>query len=296
MLCAGTVESIISSLFSSLSSTLRSQLTTAVSSYVLKTEPTPSSSSHLAPLSSLPSLWASQVSTQVVLLATQLSLDLAVTAALQETERGNKSAFENVCTKIDSLVVAALRMLQGQLVDQENFDSKNDPSSLATAEEVEWSPYPSQEADKMGRVPVTPDQASWLRSILLLLTSHRQRALEMAALSEESGRESGLLTSFLWQSRLHWTWSSSERMCHIDTLGARLPYGCHYTGSCTHVVLTPSTERAVVFLLQEAGRGTNTLLTGPEVWEALSVTMYRVQLSTYIYMYIIDVQLSTYMF
>ena len=230
-----------------------------------------------------------------MLLATQLGLDLAVTAALQETERGNKSAFENVCTKIDSLVVAALRMLQGQLVDQENFDSKNDPSSLATAEEVEWSPYPSREADKMGRVPVTPDQASWLRSILLLLTSHRQRALEMAALSEESGRESGLLTSFLWQSRLHWTWSSSERTCHIDTLGARLPYGCHYTGSCTHVVLTPSTERAVVFLLQAAGRGTNTLLTGPEVWEALSVTTYRVQLSTYIYM--TDVlQLSTYIY
>ena len=50
----------------------------------------------------------------------------------------------------------------------------------------------------------------------------------------------------------------------LPALHASLPYGYHFTGSASRVVLTPETERVILFLLQTVTQGTNTLLTGPK--------------------------------
>lgn len=255
------MESIISSLFSSLNSTLRSQLVTATSSFVLKNETTPSFPS------SLPSLWSSQLSTQIVLLATQLSLDTAMTSALQQIEKGNKLCLESFCEEMDKLVATGVKMLQGQPAESESEDSSI-PTHIDAAGEM----YLPRERDSASGVPVTPHQAVRLRSVLLILHSHHQRALKMTQhVAEEPVSGSSHLTSFLWESSLHWTWSSTERTCNVTTLGAQLSYGFHYMGTTSRVVLTPSTERALVFLLQAVHQGNNTIMTGPEVGQHSAV-------------------------
>lgn len=254
------MEGIITSLLTSLTATLRSQLNTAISSFIYKSESTPTP---LSPLSSLPSLWTSQLATQVILLTTQLGLDLALTSALQEMEKGNRAALERTSTELDKLVRAAVRMLQGQPVAAEGAEQEQAAPALR-------GPYPPNETEEGGRVLVSLEQTNCLQSILLILCSHRQQLQDV----EQRGG-SGPTESFAWQSRLRWTWSSTERTCHISTAGASLCYGCHYTGSSGRIVLTPPTERALVFLLQAACQGHSAVLNGREVSGELCMYMYR---------------------
>lgn len=258
--CSGPVEGVLGSLLSSLTSSLHSQLTSAVSSYLLKED-----GSH-PPLSLLPSLWASHTAaTQVVLLTTQLSLDQALTLALQ-----NKHAIESICAEIQTvkkLIKTAIAMLQGRPVNQDGGEAKSKHSSeeaavretSASGSHFEW-PHPYRESDH--RDGLTPARSSRLQSLLLLLFCHRQTAVNLV---QHAKQKSDLSQSYAWQSRLHWSWSSSDSVCHVTTLGAQLPYAYHYTGSRGRVVLTPSTERALVFLLQAASQRNNTILNGPEV-------------------------------
>ena len=271
--CAGSVEGTITSLLTSLTATLRSQLNTAISSFVCKSESTPSPPSLL---SSLPPLWTSQLATQVILLATQLGLDLALTSALRETEKGHRTALESACTELDELVQTAVRMLQGQPAAPEGAEQE---------QVVQSRPYPPSEREERGRVLVSLEQSNCLQSILLILYSHRQRLQHVEQRGGSSPTE-----SFAWQSRLRWSWSGAERTCHISTVGAGLPYGCHYTGSSGRVVLTPSTERALVFLLQAACQGYSTVLSGREVSGELGMAVHtciyvRTCMHTCTYMY-----------
>lgn len=197
-----------------------------------------------------------------MLLTTQLSLDTAVMSALQETEKGNRTSLDSISIEIDKLVAIAVKMLQGQLTGNES--ALNSRVSTPAGTNAPEKLYPSHEREGIvDVVPVAADQASRLRSVLLVLYSHRQRVVEMTRHKEDGGN--GCLTSFLWQSKLHWTWSASEKTCHVTTLGARLSYGFHYVGSSSRVVLTPSTERALVFLLQAVDQRNHTMMTGPEV-------------------------------
>ena len=190
-----------------------------------------------------------------------------MTAALQETEKGNMAPLKVVCEDMNKLIKMAVKMLQGHSVaEREKVDPDDTSSPTASASTTE-EPYPHRTRDMAGSVPVTHDQASRLRSVLLILNSHHQRAVEMTQFEgggdEDGGK--GHLNSFFWKNRLHWMWSQSEKMCHMTTLGAQLSYGFHYVGSSSRVVLTPSTERALVFLLRAVHQGTNTLMNGPEV-------------------------------
>ena len=67
---------------------------------------------------------------------------------------------------------------------------------------------------------------------------------------------------------LHWTWSDGSKLeesCHVITIGAHLSYGYHYVGSGSRIVLTPTTERALTFLVQAVHQGHNTLMNVEEV-------------------------------
>ena len=112
---------------------------------------------------------------------------------------------------------------------------------------------------------VTPRyQVHKLQNILLVLSQYRQRVSSLTRHITESSSTGDLSKSFLWQSMLHYHWSSQDQSCQLSTLHASLPYGYHFTGSASHVVLTPETERVILFLLQTVTQGTNTLLTGPK--------------------------------
>ena len=263
--CAGTVENIITSLFSSVHSTLHSQLSSAMSSLALTTG-APSSS----PLSLLPALWSSTTSTQIVLLATQLSLDTAVEAAVQsrgaETSTSG-SSLEKLYEEIRGLMQGAVRMLQGR--HGHSVAPENTVQQEESVGGILGDGGPTS-------VPVTREQENRLRNVLFVLSHALQQVVE--SLQQESG--SG---GFLWCGQLRWVWSggAAEEACHLTTLGARLSYGYHYIGSGSGLVLTPPTERALVCLLQAVHQGRHTLLTGPEVHIIVMCTRHICIVDTY---------------
>ena len=239
------MESVITSLFSSIRSTLRSQLSSAMASHTLPT----SSSSSSSPLSLLPSLWCSGHSTQIILLTTQISLDVALETSLQTAAEG--ISLEALCEEMQELVTKAVRMLQVFPEQGQNVESEGEPVNVLEGH---------QESS------VTREQANRLRSIVLVLGSALQRGVQY--LQQMAGQESG--TNFLQDGRLRWVWSedsagTNEEVCHLTTLGARMSYRYHYVGGGSRLVLTPATERALVFLLRGVHQGHHSLLTGPEV-------------------------------
>ena len=270
--CAGTVESIITSLFSSLRSTLRSQLSSAMTSLIPTSGAPPST-----PLSLLPSLWSSQLSTQIVLLATHISLDMALEAALQcTTDTGEGVSLDGLCEEIHQLVEKAVAMLQGHHLPPEHSHSVESDSTAKQEESI-------LEERVAVHVSITRNQANRLRSVLFILNYGLHLAVEcLQQRSKEAGREceGGELSDFHWQGRLRWVWSggaSSEGECHVTTIGARLSYGYHYVGSGSHLVLTPTTEKALAFILKTVHQGHHSLLTGPEVrvYRRDSVYVYK---------------------
>ena len=208
--------------------------------------PTTSSSS---PLSRLPSLWCSGHSTQIILLTTQISLDVALETSLQTAAEG--ISLEALCEEMQELVTKAVRMLQVFPEQGQNVESEGEPVNVLEGH---------QESS------VTREQANRLRSIVLVLSSALQRGVQY--LQQMAGQESG--TNFLQDGRLRWVWSedsagTNEKVCHLTTLGARMSYRYHYVGGGSRLVLTPATERALVFLLSGVHQGHHSLLTGPEV-------------------------------
>ena len=64
---------------------------------------------------------------------------------------------------------------------------------------------------------------------------------------------------------LHFDWMNQEQSCQLAVLHTTLLYGYHYTGSASRVVLTPQTEKAMLFLLHAVRQGNDALLTGAQV-------------------------------
>ena len=211
--------------------------------------------------SNFPSLWSSQLSTQIVLLATQLGLDKSLLAALQQAEeKGDRTFLQSICNEIHELMAVAVKLLQGHQfpITEEEPATARDPNAVDTQHHSR-------------SVPVTSEQTDRLRSILLILHSHLQKAMEM-------NQDENIDTkSFSWQSGLHWTWSDGSKLdesCHVTTIGAHLSYGYHYVGSGSRIVLTPSTERALVFLVQTVHQGHNTLMNLEEASISISACIY----------------------
>ena len=74
-----------------------------------------------------------------------------------------------------------------------------------------------------------------LQNILLVLSQYRQY---VSSLITESSSTRSLSKLFLWKSMLHFHWLSQDQYCQLSTLHASLPYGYHFTGSASLVVLT----------------------------------------------------------
>ena len=160
---------------------------------------------------------------------------------------------EALCEEMQELVTKAVRMLQVYPEQGQSVVSGGEPDPENVLEGHQGS-------------SVTRDQANRLRSIVLVLSSALQRGVQY--LQQTAGQESG--TDFLQDGRLRWVWSEdnaavNEEPCHLTTLGARVSYGYHYVGGGSRLVLTPATERALIFLLRGVHQGHHSLLTGPEV-------------------------------
>ena len=268
-------------LFASLSSTLHTQLTTTLS--------TKSTPSHSHPtLSNLPLIWGTPLATQIIILITHITAEASLEKAVLETNQTNQQPMKELNNNLNHLIAIATMILKGKspVITRSNEGMGKSPkadSQLDSNVASKWNStdLPDRGEDDSGskeegggfheegvreRRCVTPrHQVHKLQNILLVLSQYRQRVSSLTKHITDSSSTGDLSKSFLWQSMLHYHWSSQKQSCQLSTLHASLLYGYHFTGSASRVVLTPETEKVVVFLLRAITHGTNTLLTGPQV-------------------------------
>ena len=168
---------------------------------------------------------------------------------------------------MNSLIAIATKILKGKFPKS---DTHLDSSDLPDGEEDDSGSKEEggglhEESVRGRRGVMARHQVHKLQTILLALSQYRQCVSSLTKHVTDFSSTGGLSKSFLWQSMLHYYWSSQEQSCQLSTLHVSLPYGYHFTGSASHIVLAPETEKVMLFLLQAITQGTNTLLTGPQV-------------------------------
>jgi hypothetical protein len=261
---------------SSLSSTLQAQLTNAVTNYV------PHSSTHseqqqerqFPSLSNLPHIWKSSLATQVIVLVTQIALEIGLSQAVQKQDSETEKMVESFIEEIASLTSLAVGIIKGKFLEDTNDVTKPHPTDIgqpSISHDQDTSaviitgegPTPIHEIQRSSSAYLVPkSQIQKMENIIMVLSSYRYKADEIkSALSTTSYNISN---SFQWQSLLHYEWSMQDSVASITTMGASLSYGCHYTGSAGRLVLTPCMEKAVCYMLQAVKQGSSTLVLGKE--------------------------------
>ena len=274
-MCEGPVEGIISQLISSLSSTLHSQVLNTITSYVLSSPSPHHSQKQFPSLSSLPLIWKEALATQVIILVTQIALEISLNQALQAP----KSLIDNLLKEISSLTSLAVSALRGKshLEDDvtkpdstnalQNHDLDDTTLKASTSdtqmEEGVISSTVVNEAHRTSRTYLVPrSHTKKMESIVMVLGSYRYK---VKGLQSVLSSVHNVLSSFHWQSMFHYEWSAHDNQASVTTLGASLSYGYHYTGSATRLVLTPLLEKSMCFLLDAAKQGNSSLILGKEV-------------------------------
>ena len=228
------------------------------------------------------------LATQITILVTHVTAEASLEKAVLETSQANQQPMKELNNNLNNLIAMATMILKGKspVVTRSGEGTGKSPkadSQLDSNVALKWSSSDPPDGGEDGsgskeeggglheegvreRRGVTPRyQVHKLQNILLVLSQYRQRVSSLTKHITDSNSTGGLSKSFLWQSMLHYHWSSQEQSCQLSTLHASLSYGYHFTGSASRVVLTPETERVMLFLLRAVTQGTNTLLTGPQV-------------------------------
>ena len=297
------MESILTQLLTSLSSTLHTHLTNTITKHLLARS-TPSTPHPQPALANLPLVWNRPLATQVVVLATQVAAELCLVKAVQDSRSDNQQPLKELSKEIDRLISIAIQILKGKSpVSDRDDDAVGESAPQAQLPESysDYSALRSNIADvpggregrpgsgyeasmeerrglhegpeRRGRGVVPRDHVHRMQSVLLVLSVYKRRCKSLTKyLTNPSSGD--LNKSFLWQSMLHFDWLSQEQSCQLSALHTTLPYGYHYTGSASRVVLTPQTEKVMLFLLQAVSQGTNTLLTGAQVCQNEGQCMY----------------------
>ena len=192
---------------------------------------------------------------------------MSLEKAVLESSQTNQQPLKELNNKLNSLIAIATKILKGKFPKS---DTHLDSSDLPDGEEdnsgsKEEGGGLHEESVRGRRGVMARHQVHKLQTVLLVLSQYRQCVSSLTKHVTDFSSTGVLSKSFLWQSMLHYHWSSQEQSCQLSTLHASLPYGYHFTGSASHIVLAPETEKAMLFLLRAITQGTNTLLTGPQV-------------------------------
>ena len=210
--------------------------------------------------------------------------------AVQESHKENQQPLKEMRKELDRLIAIAIQNLKGKSPvgdrddddmreseppsqQPENYsDSSANTANIPEGGEGSHSCEASVEErrglregpERRRKGMVSRDHVHRMQNILLVLSVYKQRSKTLSKyLTNPSSGD--LSKSFLWQSMLHFDWMSQEQSCQLSVLHTTLPYGYHYTGSASRVVLTPQTEKAMLFLLHAVRQGNNALLTGAQV-------------------------------
>ena len=261
------MEGIISHLISSISSTLHSQLINIVTNHVLSNSESPQHSGGVFPsLTNLPVIWKSVLATQVIILATQIALEIGLNQAMQGSDPAK--LIKKFLEEITSLTDSAVTLLKGKLLQEDDVTQLyiSDVPQLSTVQDQDnFTPTQENivETLKPSRAYLVPrSHIRKMEDIVLILSSYRYKAEKLHLVLPT---EQNISTSFHWQSLLHYEWSTHDTQVTISTIGASLSYGYHYSGSAARLVLTPVMERSLCVLLEAVKQGNSTLIVGKEV-------------------------------
>ena len=283
--CEGPVEGIITKLMTSLSLTLQSQLTNVITKYIKTTANRSDNQTQFESLINLPDVWKSNLSTQIVILATQIALDLALSKAVNiATKEKNGSSLEDFKAEVTSLSKTVTGFVKGtisfpedvtkltealglvQSVSQVNIDSNIALKASASNIHAEESGLSSSllgevECSNRHDKQISRHQITKFHSLLLVLSNFRIKCKLMLKVEPISD----LKESFEWHSLVHYKWLSREHKCVISSLNAKLDYGYQYTGSSPRIMVTPQMEKTIYSLIQTTSSGGCALLSGEEV-------------------------------
>ena len=274
VMCEGPVEGIISQLMSSLSSTLQSQLTNTITNYITHSDQ--SQTAQFPSLTNLPLVWKSSLATQVMVLVTQIALEIGLNEAIRKQDSESTKLLESFIDEIGSLTKLAVSLIKGRSLEDDDV-TKPHPSDVlqpSTSHDQDGTPViitggglasttALDGGRRSSRAYIVPkSQTKKMENIIMVLSSYRYKTEELKSVSSTIPNIS---KSFQWQSFLHYEWSTQDNQANISTLGAKLSYGHHYTGTAGRLVLTPVMEKTMCYLLEAVQQANNTLILGKEV-------------------------------
>ena len=148
---------------------------------------------------------------------------------------------------------------------QDNMESnialKDSVSNMSAVDSTSNSGVFGERVQMNNMYGISKYQLVKLQNIQLVLLNYKLKT----AIFLELESNSTLKDSFEWQSMLHYEWLPREQKASITILGTRLMYGYQYTGSSSHLLLTPLLEKTLYSLLQAIGTEGGAVLTGEEV-------------------------------
>ena len=213
----------------------------------------------------------------MIILVTQIALDIGLSQAVQKQDSETEKMVESFVEEINSLTSLAVTLMKGKSLDDNVDVTKPHPSDIGqpsishdpdtttviiTGEDpIITSPIHEGQRSSHARL-VSKSHIQKMENIIMVLSSYRYKAEEIKSVLSDTRNVSN---SFRWQSLLHYEWSTQDSQASIATMGALLRYGCHYTGSAGRLVLTPAMEKAVCYLLQAVKQGDSNLVLGKEV-------------------------------
>ena len=275
----GAVETLVGGVMEQVSHTLQDQLTRLVEAQNIQTP----GENQVSWLVGLPPIWTSPEATQVVILCTQLVLDHALS-------HSTPSHWSTMVRDLDACILTAQQMLRGRGRSNHPPPQINMPShsryDLAEAQsDQQLVPIPSEhndldEGEGLPSKPhvepedfIQPYMIARLQTVIQVLVQYRnkvQNFLSHSGAGEVArGTEPDPSRPFAWMCTPHFEWSppatSSPSLCSLACLDARVPYAYRYTGTAPRIMLTPPSERCLLFLMHTINHGSSPFITGMEV-------------------------------
>ena len=266
------MEIILNHLLHSISQTLQSQLSVLVTKHVLTSaehQPFPS-------LCCLPSIWAGNAASQVIVLVTLIALELAMQEAvvMTTTTRGGQHPLISLLDEVHSLIDTASGMIRGEhssappaLISSHtpgNSSGNGQDTPIVAVVDSHSTP-----ASVGNLTKVTRGKLVQLQNVLTFLLAAADKVKQLIPDHKSPGDM--IDSSFTWQASLHFNLTPStgdhQHTCTLTTISGSLPYGFCYTGSLTsRLSLGPVTERCFTYLLQLMNQNCSALIAGQVSW------------------------------
>ncbi|KAL5499629.1 hypothetical protein EMCRGX_G011081 [Ephydatia muelleri] len=278
----GAAETLVGGVVDQVSHTLQDQLARMAAEHSVQK---PGEENPVSLSAALPPIWSSPEATQIVILYTQLVLDHALS-------HSTPSHGATMAQDLNTCILTAQQMLRGRdrphpppprahsrsdLIevqsDQQLVPVPSEPNGLDEGEGPSSKPHPEQEDF------LQPYMAARLQTIIQILVHYRNKVQHFLSSSGEGevaqGAEPDLSRSFEWRCTPHFEWSpptasSSPSLCSLACLDARVPYAYRYTGTSPRIMLTPSSERCLLFLMHTINCGSSPFVSGAETSDVLN--------------------------